>query len=465
MPNLPTIPQTITVHLGPPDSDAENVTIPFLDYIANVASSEIYPTWPESAIRANMYAQISFALSRIYTEYYRTLGYDFDITNSTANDQYFVNGRDVFANIREIAGELFDNYIRRSGSVQPLFAQYCNGTTVTCNGLSQWGSVQLAEQGYTPYEILTYYYGDDIELVRDAPIENNTPRAPEVPLRLGAENDDVRILQLRLNRISANYPSIPKIAEIDGVFSTDTEAAVRRFQEIFSLTPDGIVGKSTWYRIQNVYIGVKRLNDLNAEGITLQDVTNQYPGVLQIGDQGNAVLNLQYFIAYVSQYYETIPSVPIDGVFGEGTRDAVRAVQNTFGLPQDGIVGERTWDALYRAYLGIVNTIPREYVEGVAIPYPGVPLRVGSESEDVLLLQQYLNYIAVSDPAIPSVNPTGYFGPRTQEAVIAFQNQAGISPTGVVAAITWTAIAERYDAIYRGATLQDGQYPGFAVGG
>ena len=465
MPELPFIPETITVHLGAPDTDAPNVTLPFLDYVANVASSEIYPTWPESAIRANMYAQISFALSRIYTEYYRTLGYDFDITNSTAFDQYFVNGRDVFGNIREIAGELFDNYIRRSGSVQPLFAQYCNGTTVTCNGLSQWGSVELANQGYTPYEILTYYYGDDIELVRDAPIENNTSRAPEVPLRLGAENDDVRTLQLRLNRISANYPSIPKIAEIDGVFSTDTEAAVRRFQEIFSLTPDGIVGKSTWYRIQNVYIGVKRLNDLNAEGITLEDVTNQYPGLLQLGDQGNAVLNLQYFIAYVSQYYETIPSVSIDGVFGETTRDAVRAVQNTFGLLQDGIVGERTWDALYRAYLGIVNTIPREYVEGVAIPYPGVPLRIGSESEDVLLLQQYLNYIAESDPSIPSVNPTGYFGPRTQEAVIAFQDQVGISPTGVVSAITWTAVAERYDALYRGATLQNGQYPGFSVGG
>ena len=465
MPELPFIPETITVHLGPPDSDAPNVTLPFLDYVANVASSEIYPTWPESAIRANMYAQISFALSRIYTEYYRTLGYDFDITSSTAFDQYFVNGRDVFGNIREIAGELFDNYIRRSGSVQPLFAQYCNGTSVTCDGLSQWGSVELANQGYTPYEILTYYYGDDIELVRDAPIENNTTRAPEVPLRVGAENDDVRVLQLRLNRISANYPSIPKIAAIDGIFSTDTEAAVRRFQEIFGLTPDGIVGKSTWYRIQNVYIGVKRLNDINAEGISLEDVTDQYPGVLQIGDQGNAVLNLQYFIAYVAQYYETIPAVAIDGVFGTTTQDAVRAVQSTFGLPQDGVVGERTWDALYRAYRGIVNTIPREFVEGVAIPYPGVPLRIGSESEEVLLLQQYLNLIAESDPAIPSVNPTGYFGPRTQEAVIAFQNQVGISPTGVVAAVTWSAIAERYDALHRGATLQNGQYPGFAVGG
>ena len=464
MPELPTIPETITVHLGAPNEEAENVTLPFLEYIAHVASSEIYPTWPESAIRANMYAQVSFALNRVFTEYYRTRGYDFDITNSTATDQYFVNGRDIFNNIRDIAGELFNNYIRREGNIEPLFAQYCNGTTVTCNGLSQWGSVELANQGYTPYEILTYYYGDNIELIQDAPIEANTTSAPEAPLALGSANDDVRIVQLRLNRISSNYPSIPKIVQIDGIFGTDTEAAVRRFQEIFGLTPDGIVGKSTWYTIQNVYIGVKRLNDLNSEGIRLEEVTNQYPGVLQLGSSGGGVLNLQYFIAYVAQFYETIPPVAIDGIFGESTRAAVEAVQRTFGLPVDGVVGEVTWNALYRAYRGIVDTIPVEYVEGAGIPYGGVPLRIGAESESVLVLQQYLNYIASTYPEIPTVDPTGYFGPRTQEAVIAFQNLAGIEPTGVVAAVTWTAIADLYTALSRGAELQEGQFPGFPVG-
>ena len=464
MPTLPTVPETITVHLGPPDSDAENVTLPFLDYVANVASSEIYPTWPENAIRANLYAQISFALNRIYTEYYRTRGYDFDITGTTANDQYFVKGRDIFENIRELAGELFNDYIRRSGSVEPLFAQYCNGTTVTCPGLSQWGSVALAEQGYTPYEILTYYYGDDIELVQNAPIENDTASAPEVPLRLGAANDRVRTLQIRLNRISANYPSIPKIVRTDGIFGTDTEAAVKRFQEIFSLTPDGVVGKSTWYRIQNVYIGVKRLNDLTSEGITLQEVTQQYPGVLRLGDTGNPILNLQYFITYLSQFYETIPAVAIDGVFGESTRSAVQAVQRTFGLPADGVVGEATWDALYRAYRGIVTTIPREYVEGNAIPYGGVPLRIGSEGDDVLLLQQYLNAIAEVYPEVPTVSATGYFGPRTQDAVVAFQTLAGITPTGIVSATTWSAIAELFNAITLGAPLQRDQFPGFPLG-
>ena len=156
---LPIIPETITVHLGDPDQPAQNVTLPFMDYIMNVASSEIYPTWPEEAIRANIYAQISFALNRVYTEYYRSRGYDFDITNSTRFDQYFVNGRDIFENIQEIVGDIFNDYIRRQGSIEPLFAQYCNGTTVTCSGLSQWGSVSLAEAGYTPYRILQNYYG------------------------------------------------------------------------------------------------------------------------------------------------------------------------------------------------------------------------------------------------------------------------------------------------------------------
>ena len=178
MPELPFIPETITVHLGPPDSNAENVTLPFLDYIANVASSEIYPTWPENAIRANIYAQVSFALNRVYTEYYRTRGYDFDITNFTGTDQSFVNGRVVFENVRELVGELFNDYIRREGSVAPLFAAYCNGTTVTCAGLSQWGTVELANQGYTPFEILTYYYGDNIELVQNAPIAESSTSAP-----------------------------------------------------------------------------------------------------------------------------------------------------------------------------------------------------------------------------------------------------------------------------------------------
>ena len=465
MPNTPTIPQSITVHLGAPGSQAENVTLPFFDYIANVASSEIYPTWPESAIRANIYAQISFALNRVYTEYYRTRGFDYDITNSTAFDQSFVNGREIFENIQEIVGEIFDSYIRRENSVQPLFAQYCNGTTVTCEGLSQWGSVELANQGYTPFEILQYYYGDDIELVQDVPIEAPNESAPSVPLRLGSVNNDVRTIQIRLNRISRNYPSIPKIPITDGIFGTDTEAAVRRFQEIFGLTPDGIVGRATWYKIQNIYIGVKRLTDLSAEAIRFDEVSQQFPEVLREGDSGIGVANLQYYLDFLSVYYNTIPPTAIDGSFGASTRAAVEALQRTFGLPVDGIVGEVTWKAMYDAYLGIVRTVPLEYVEGVIVPYQGVVLRQGADSEEVRLLQEYLNYIARTYPSIPTVNPTGYFGPRTEEAVIAFQNEFGLEPTGTVGAITWGEITERYETLFLGSQLGDGQYPGYEIGG
>ena len=158
----PVIPETITVHLGAPDQAAENVTIPFAEYIKNVASSEIYPTWPEAAIRANILAQISFALNRIYTEHYPSQGYDFDITNNTQYDQNFVRNRDIFENISQIVDDIFNDYVVRQGSIEPLFTQYCNGTTSTCDGLSQWGTVDLADQGLIPYEILQYYFGDDI---------------------------------------------------------------------------------------------------------------------------------------------------------------------------------------------------------------------------------------------------------------------------------------------------------------
>ena len=461
---LPFIPETITVHLGPPDSNAPNVTLPFAEYITNVASSEIYPTWPENAIRANIYAQISFALNRIYTQYYRSRGYDFDITNSPATDQSFVNGRDYFENISEIVSDIFNTYITRQGFVEPLFAQYCDGVEVTCNGLSQWGSVTLANQGDTPYEILQYYYGDNINLVFDAPVMGSEGGAPTRPLRLGSGGDDVRTLQLRLNRISDNYPSIPKIALPDGVFSFDTEAAVKRFQEIFSLTPDGVVGNATWYAVLRIYNAVKRLNEVNSEGILLEEVTNQFDASVRPGEQGPEVRNVQYLLAFLALFYDTLPTVSYDGVFGPETEAAVRAFQEQFDLPVTGEVDFDTWDVLYRTYLGFLETIPFQYTEGIILPYPGIPLRLGSESDEVRLLQEYLNYVSAFYPEIPSVTPTGYFGNQTQTAVLALQRFAGIPANGTVAAQTWNALTSLYEDLYTGSRLGEGQYPGYELG-
>ncbi len=462
--SIPVIPEYITVHLGSPDSDAPNVTVPFADYIANVASSEIYPTWPESAIRANVYAQISFALNRIYTEYYRSRGYNFDITNSTAIDQSFVNGRDIFTNISQITQEIFNDYISRQGNVEPLYAQYCDGIELVCDGLLQWGTVDLAEQGYSPYEILTYYYGNDIDIVQNAPVAGITASVPSSPLQRGSTGDQVRSIQIRLNRISDNYPAIPKISSSDGIFFSDTEAAVQKFQEIFGLTPDGIVGKATWYAIQRIYNSVKRLNELNSEGIRLEEVTKQFPEVLELRSFGEGVTSLQYFLDYLSGFYETIPSVSVDGIFGESTRQAVIAAQNTFGLLPDGIVGEDTYRAIYDAYLGIVRTIPPQYVEGNIIPFRGEFLRLGSESDSVRLLQEYLNYISEFFPEIPSVSATGYFGNRTYDSVTAFQRLIGDEADGIVGPATWAKITDLYSDLYNGSRLGEGQYPGYTPG-
>ncbi len=362
-------------------------------------------------------------------------------------------------------GEIFNDYIRRQGTVEPLFAQYCNGTTVTCNGLSQWGSVSLAEAGYTPYRILQNYYGNDIDIIQNAPIGGATPSAPAEPLRIDSAGGEVRQLQIRINRISDNYPSIPKIPYPNGIFGFETEEAVKAFQRIFNLTEDGIVGNATWYAIQRIYTAVKRLNSLNSEGLIYSEVDRQFPSTLSLGDQNTGVALLQYYLDFLSAYYDTIPPLETDGSFGEATRNAVLAAQDTFGLPVDGVVGEQTWRAIVDAYYGIVRRIPVSYVEGNTIPFGGETLRQGSESEAVRVLQQYLDYIAAYFPEIPGVTPTGYFGPRTEASVRAFQEVVGLPASGIVNAVTWGEITDLYSDLYIGSRLNEGQYPGYEVGG
>lgn len=458
----PFVPETITVHLGPPDSSAQNVTIPFPDYIKNVASSEIYPTWPENAIRANVYAQVSFALNRVYTEWYRSRGYPFDITNSTAYDQAFVYGRDIFENISDIVDQLFNEYVVRGDSVEPLFTQYCNGTTVTCNGLSQWGTVPLAEQGYTPYEILTYYYGDDLS-IRTAPVRAPFESYPGIALRLGMSSNEVRTLQLRLNRISANYPAIPKVT-VNGIFDQATENAVRTFQRVFQLPEDGIVGKQTWYRIQYVFASVKRLAELNSEGLSLGEISLQYPELLSEGMRGTSIRILQYMLSVVSAYYPEVSSPGnIDGIFGPQTRESVIAFQRLRGLTQDGIVGRETWNALYNTYITIYQNQQQYFGGGIPL-YPGYNLLLGSRGTPVTQLQQMLNQLASVYPEIPSLPETGFFGEMTREAVIAAQNLFGLEPTGIANFLTWTTIARQAETIMTGRQTAPQQYPGSPVG-
>ncbi len=351
---IPFVPQRITVHLGSPDSNAPNVTVPFSDYVKNVASSEIYPTWDEAALRANIYAIVSFALNRVYTEFYRSRGYDFDITSSTAIDQAFVNGRSFFDNISRLVDELFNDYLRRPGFVEPLAAKFCNGTTVTCEGLSQWGSQNLARQGYNTPQILRSYYGN-VEIVPNAPIRGYTSSYPGTALRRGSSGPNVVVIQVELNRISQNYPAIPKVTPVDGIFGSRTEASVRKFQEIFNLDVDGVVGKATWYALVRLYTAVTNLSELRSQGQRFYSISWEYPNSPREGSTGEKVRHLQYMLAVLAEYIPQIPPLAVDGIFGKETKESVLAAQRYFGLPETGVVNADTWEEIYDQYSGIEN--------------------------------------------------------------------------------------------------------------
>lgn len=352
------IPNPITVHLGSPSSYASNVQVTFPDYVKNVASSEIYPTWPTAALMANIYAIITFALNRVYTEWYPSRGYDFDITNSTAYDQYFVYGRPIYESISRIVDNIFNEYVRRQGQNAPYFTSFCNGSTVSCLGMSQWGTVNLANQGLTPLQILRSYYPDDVEIAETNIITNVLSSYPGTSLKVGSRGLDVQTIQTYLNRIRKNYPAIPAITDETGVFGNNTKTAVTKFQSIFNLTPDGIVGKSTWYKISSLYAAVTRLAELDSEGNTLGIGTVPPNTVLRQGSRGPDVITLQYLLNVIAEYYPGIPRPTQDGIFGSNTAQAVIAFQQAMQLSPDGIVGPLTWNALYNVYLGINENVP-----------------------------------------------------------------------------------------------------------
>ena len=352
---IPYIPRNITVHLGAPNSDAPNVTVPFVDYVKNVASSEIYPTWDDAALRANIYAIVSFALNRVYTEFYRSRGYPFDITNSTAIDQYFVNGRSYFENVSRLVDELYNDYLRRPGFVEPLAAKFCNGTTVKCEGLSQWGSQELAQQGLNSVEILRRYYGS-FEIVEDAPSRGIQSSYPGTPLKRGSQGPNVVVVQAELNRISQSYPAIAKVPKADGIFGPKTESSVRSFQRIFGLEPDGIVGKATWYELIRLYTAIQQLSELKSKGQQFYSVSWAYPNALRQGDRGQSVRQLQYMLTMLSEFISQFPPLEVDGIFGPATRQGVLAAQRYFELEETGVVDPSTWDRIYDQFAGIQRT-------------------------------------------------------------------------------------------------------------
>lgn len=455
---FPIIPSTITVHLGAPDNtEAPNVTVGFPDYIKNVASSEIYPTWPTEAIKANILAQISFALNRVFTEHYPAQGYNFDITNSTAYDQSYIDGRDTFENINRIVDDVFNDYLRRPGTLEPLFAQYCDGSQVTCDGLSQWGTVPLAESGLSAFEILTSFYGPDLEIVENAAVADIPDSYPGIPLRLGDSSQEVEEKQIQLNRISRNYPAIPKIPVVNGSFGESTQNAVKAFQSIFGLASDGVIGKATWYKIYMIYTAVKRLSELDSEGLVADELPQLYVRELKEGDSGDFVYLVQYYLAVIAAFYDTVPASDITGTYDQRTTDAVRAFQQTYALPVTGNIDFATWRDIYRAYRGIMINSPQ--TEGGTLRYPGLQLRYGSQGEAVSALQTYLNTISQTYSSIPALPVTGFYGRQTEAAVSTFQQLFGLTQTGSVDPFTWETITSLYSDLSLGNQRVAGQNP------
>ena len=453
------IPKNITVHLGKPAASARNVTVSFRDYIANVASSEVYPTWPEQALRANIHCQISLALNRIYTEWYPSKGYTFNITNSTSYDQYYVHGRTVFDVMVRITDDIFNTYLRKRGTVNPYYSEYCDGKSVTCPGLKQWGTVTLANQGRTALQILRYYYGNDIEIVRTNNIQSIPQSYPGSPLRQGDSGTAVFTLQRQLNRITKDYPFLGKLT-VDGVFGSRMAATVRAFQKQFNLTADGVVGRQTWYKISYIYVSVKDLAELTSEGEvssgTLSDGT--WGGtVLRTGSTGSAVEQLQFWLNTLAQYESSIPSLTVDGVYGTGTANAVRAFQRKYGLTVDGVVGRATWTEVYDQFRSIQSD------NGTPNAYPGTALREGSSGQNVRLVQFWLKIARTVYPSLSNVTVDGRFGSATAAAVRRFQTYFGLTSDGVVGRTTWNKLYEVYNDIANkllSSSLRPGEYPG-----
>lgn len=261
--NRVVIPEYIIVHDGvPTDNTAQNYWVRYRDYIKNVASSEIYATWTDAAIRANVLAIMSFTLNRVYTEFYRNRGYDFTITSSTAFDHKFVYGRNIYDTISQVVDEMFGNYLARPGIKQPILTQYCDGERVTCpNWMTQWGSQDLGKRGYSASEILRYYYGDSIYIATAEEVSGVPQSYPGYDLEIGSYGENVLVIQEQLNTISDSYPAIPKVSE-DGIYGTSTANAVRIFQSVFNLPQTGVVDYRTWYRISEIYVAVTRIAEL-----------------------------------------------------------------------------------------------------------------------------------------------------------------------------------------------------------
>ena len=438
----PVVPNNITIHLGKPDEAARDITVPFTNYISNVAANELYPTWPRNALIANIYTIISFAMNRIYNEWYRSKGYNFDITSSPAYDQKYVENGSTYENIDNIVEEIFNNYVVKEGQVQPFFTQYCDGRNTTCNGLSQWGTVSLANQGKTPLQILQNYYGNDIRIKYDAPVGNMIGEYPGYPIGIGNAGNPVLAIQRDLRRIRQNYPAIPDITSSVGIYDEETENAVKKFQSIFGLPVTGIVDKATWYKIKYIYTSVKKLSDLYSEGLSLEEATFLYTDELNYGDTGIEVEYVHYFLDALAFLDEDIPRLKTNSIYGENTITMVKAFQQKYGLPVTGKFRYSDWLVLQKAYDNILKSFPKEYQDYVDELYPDYFLVRGMSGKDVRRLQKFLLAICIYDKSIPGIRVNGEFDDLTERSIKKVQKDYNFDINGIVGPLLWKKLVE-----------------------
>ncbi|MBR1417246.1 MAG: peptidoglycan-binding protein [Bacilli bacterium] len=438
----PIVPNNITVHLGEPNAAAKDITISFTDYLSNVASSELYPTWPRNSLIANIYCIISFAMNRIYNEWYRSKGYNFDITSSPVYDQKYTENRSTYENINNIVLEIFDNYVVKGSQIQPYFTTYCDGRVKTCSGLSQWGSVEQANLGKTPLQILQYYYGNDISIKYNAPVGDTSEGFPGDTVKIGYAGNPVLAIQRDLKRIRQNYPAIPDITSNLGIYDDETASAVRKFQEIFNLPITGEVDKGTWYKIKYIYNSVKKLGDLYSEGLTKDDVTFLYADELKYGDTGIEVEYIHYFLDALAFLDKDIPRLPTNSIYTNNTETMVKAFQEKYKLPVTGIFTYPDWTVLKNAYRNILESFPKEYQTFVNELYPDYFLTKGMNGEDVRRFQKFLLKICQYDKSIPGVRVNGIFDDLTEKSVYKLQQDYGFDMNGIVGPLLWRKVVE-----------------------
>jgi peptidoglycan hydrolase-like protein with peptidoglycan-binding domain len=368
----------------------------------------------------------------------------------------FVEGGQIFGTIDRMVDIIFNRYIRRTGHLEPFFAEYCDGRRVRCPGLWQWTTVTLAEQGRDALQILRHFYPNDVQIVETDNIGGVPESFPGFALRPGMSGPAVRNLQLWLNRIRVNFPAIPAITNVSGIYGPQTEAAVRAFQsirELGNLTPNGIVDRATWNRISFTYSAVKRLGELSSEGIIIGIGRTPPTEIIREGARGRLVQQAQYILNFISEFYPAVPAVLQNSLFTRDMTTAVREYQRRFGLNPDGIIGPITWRSLYENYWRIRDTMnippwsgggevvpPIQPPAGGIPPYPGQLIRVGSRGADVERIQRCLNSLRSRFPTIGQLNVDGIFGPITEASVREFQRLFGLNPDGIVGPLTWGAL-------------------------